>query len=326
MGSCRRFKTCRYVAAGRALFRDRREGGAREARTWRATTRPSSQAWRSSSCPIAGRASATPASFRTRQFSHAAVRRPPAPCAGRPSGAADEDADRGRSAAVGGRCGRALCGRGEGQGMVVAFILVLVVVGSVVFHFLSPWWWTPIASNWHYIDNTIIITFWITGVVFVAVVLFVAYCVFRFRHQAGRTRRHYEPENKKLEWWLTIATALGVAAMLAPGLFVWNQFVTVPARRDRDRSRRPAMAVELTACRARTASSARPTRSDVTAENPLGLNPDDPQRPGRRHRSRAATCICRSASRSRCCCARSTCCTISTCRSSAPRWTWCPAW
>ena len=31
--------------------------------------------------------------------------------------------------------------------MAVAFVLVLVAVGSVVFHLLSPWWWTPIAST-----------------------------------------------------------------------------------------------------------------------------------------------------------------------------------
>lgn len=111
--------------------------------------------------------------------------------------------------------------------MFVAVILVLVGVGSVVFHFLSPWWWTPIASNWGYIDDTIIITFWITGVVFVAIILFMAYCVYRFRHQEG-TRAVYEPENKKMEWWLTILTTLGVVGMLTPGLFVWNQYVTVP--------------------------------------------------------------------------------------------------
>jgi cytochrome c oxidase subunit 2 len=92
---------------------------------------------------------------------------------------------------------------------------------------MSPWWWTPIASNWGYIDDTIVITFWVTGIVFVGIVLFMAYCVFRFRHQEGR-QAVYEPENKKLEWWLTILTTVGVAVMLAPGLFVWNQFVTVP--------------------------------------------------------------------------------------------------
>ncbi len=54
--------------------------------------------------------------------------------------------------------------------MKTAIILILVAVGSVLFHLLSPWWWTPIASNWRYIDDTIIITFWITGGVFCAVV------------------------------------------------------------------------------------------------------------------------------------------------------------
>jgi cytochrome c oxidase subunit II len=54
-----------------------------------------------------------------------------------------------------------------------------------------------------------------------------AYCVYRFRYQEGR-RAEYEPENKRLEWWLTVGTAVGVAAMLMPGLFVWQQFVTVP--------------------------------------------------------------------------------------------------
>ena len=115
--------------------------------------------------------------------------------------------------------------------MIIAIVLILLTVGSVWFHFWSPWWWTPIASNWGYIDDTIIITFWITGAVFVAVVLFMAYCLFRFRHTPDRVAE-YEPESTKLEWWLTIVTSLGVAGMLAPGLFVWNQYVTVPEGAD----------------------------------------------------------------------------------------------
>jgi cytochrome c oxidase subunit 2 len=112
--------------------------------------------------------------------------------------------------------------------MAIALVLVLIVVGSVLFHVLSPWWWTPIASNWGYIDNTLVITFWITGAVFAAVVLFMAYCVYRFRHIEGR-KAVYEPESRKLESWLTVVTAVGVAALLAPGLFVWSRFITVPA-------------------------------------------------------------------------------------------------
>jgi cytochrome c oxidase subunit 2 len=111
--------------------------------------------------------------------------------------------------------------------MIVAIGLLAVAVGTVVFHFWSPWWWTPIASNWGYIDDTIILTFWITGVVFIAVVLFMAYCVWRFKYKP-EARSLYKPEDHKVEWWLTGLTTVGVAGMLIPGLFVWNQFITVP--------------------------------------------------------------------------------------------------
>jgi cytochrome c oxidase subunit 2 len=158
--------------------------------------------------------------------------------------------------------------------MVVALLLIVVVVGTVVFHILSPWWWTPIASNWGYVDDTILITFWITGFVFVAVGLFMAYCVFRYRHKTGR-RAAYEPENKKLEWWLTIGTTVGVAGMLAPGLFVWNQFVTVPEE---------ALAIEAVGQQWQwtfrlpgedgVLGTSNPR--SVNYENPFGLNPDDP--------------------------------------------------
>jgi cytochrome c oxidase subunit 2 len=157
--------------------------------------------------------------------------------------------------------------------MILALALIMLAVGSVAFHLLSPWWWTPIASNWDYIDHTIIITFWITGVVFVAVILFMAYCLFRFRHGKG-TLAAYEPENKKLEWWLTVGTSVGVAGMLAPGLFVWNQFVTVPKEADvievigqqwQWNFRLPGKDGLLGTSDTR----------NVSPENPLGLNPND---------------------------------------------------
>ena len=111
--------------------------------------------------------------------------------------------------------------------MFVAVIFAIIIIASIIFHFWSPWWWTPVASNWGNIDGTIILTFWVTGGVFVAICLFMSYCIWRYRYQKDR-RAEYEPENKKLEWRLTWLTSLGVAALLAPGLLVWNQFVTVP--------------------------------------------------------------------------------------------------
>ena len=109
----------------------------------------------------------------------------------------------------------------------VSAALALVIVGSIAFHFLTPWWWTDVASNWGNIDDTIILTFWVTGAVFCAVCLFMSYCVWRFRYSEDR-KSDYKPENSKLEWALTILTTLGVCALLAPGLIVWNKYVTVP--------------------------------------------------------------------------------------------------
>ena len=111
--------------------------------------------------------------------------------------------------------------------MIIALVLIVIAVGSVVFHVFSPWWATPIASNWGYIDATIDITFWITGVVYVIVILFMAYCLWRFRYKE-ENRAAYDPENTKLEWLLTGGTTIGVAALLIPGLVVWSQYVTVP--------------------------------------------------------------------------------------------------
>ena len=32
--------------------------------------------------------------------------------------------------------------------VAVAIVFLLITVGSVVFHFWSPWWWPEVASNW----------------------------------------------------------------------------------------------------------------------------------------------------------------------------------
>ena len=111
--------------------------------------------------------------------------------------------------------------------MIVALVFLLVLIGSVVFHIFTPWWWTSVASNWGSIDDTIILTFWVTGFVFIAVGLFMVYCIWKFKYQKNR-RSEYKPEDSKLEFRLTVITTLGVAALLAPGLFVWNKYVTVP--------------------------------------------------------------------------------------------------
>ncbi|MDH4585691.1 c-type cytochrome [Pseudomonas sp. BN415] len=158
--------------------------------------------------------------------------------------------------------------------MAIAIILGLIVVASVLFHFLAPWHLTPAASNWGSIDTTLLITLLITGVFFVAIVGFMVVAIIRFRHREGR-RAKYEPENRKLEWWLIVVTSLGIMGMLAPGLVVYSDFVRVP---------KDAYPLEVVAQQWQWAfrfpgQDGQLGRADVKwvdAGNPLGLDPNDP--------------------------------------------------
>ncbi len=158
--------------------------------------------------------------------------------------------------------------------MTIAFVLFLVVVGTLVFHIWSPWWLTPLASNWSGMDETLFLTFWVTGGVFMAVGLFMVYCVWRYRYQKDR-KSEYKPEDKKLEFHLTWITAVGVVVLLAPGLVVWNKFVTVPEN---------AVKVEVMAYQwgwnYRLAGEdgilGKTSIHKITDDNPYGLDLDDP--------------------------------------------------
>ena len=106
--------------------------------------------------------------------------------------------------------------------MFVAIIFALVIVASIAFHFWSPWWWTPIASNWGGIDSILQLTFALTSFVFAAVIGFMIYCIYKFKKVPGR-RGAYEPESKTTEITLTAVTTVGIIALLAPGLVVWDE-------------------------------------------------------------------------------------------------------
>ena len=159
--------------------------------------------------------------------------------------------------------------------VALAVVLVLLVVGSLLFHWLSPWYFTPLASNWSTIDFTVNVTFWVTGVVFVIVNLFTAYCVWKFRARKNN-KAHYEPESTKLEIGLTVFTAIGVIAMLTPGLFVWGEFVTVP----KDAKVVEAVGRQWNWSFRLPGADGQLGASDVrhmTVDNPLGIDPADPK-------------------------------------------------
>ena len=158
--------------------------------------------------------------------------------------------------------------------MAIALVLLVIVVGSVLFHLVTPWWTTPLASNWKQMDDTLTITLAVTGFFFVVINLFVVYTVWRYRHREGQ-RAAYEPESKRLERWLTGITTVGIVGLLAPGLAVYADYVRPPGdamlleivgQQWQWRYRLPGASGKLGGSDARF----------VSAVNPLGLDPSDP--------------------------------------------------
>ena len=158
--------------------------------------------------------------------------------------------------------------------MFTGLAFLAVIIGSIIFHFWTPWWWTDIASNWSAMDDTIILSFWIGGGVFILVCLFMVYCIFKYQYKEGR-RSEYKPEDKKLEKKLTWLTTIGVVALLAPGLVVWNNYIRVPDN---------AIHVEVMAWQwgwkyrlpGEDGKLGTSSNKIISDENPYGLNVDDP--------------------------------------------------
>jgi cytochrome c oxidase subunit 2 len=158
--------------------------------------------------------------------------------------------------------------------MAIAFGLLLLLLFTVIFHFASPWWFTPLASNWGAMDDTIVLTFWVTGLVFIAITVFLIYCIVRYRHKEGR-KAAFEPEHKALEIWLMVLTSVGVVILLAPGLKIWGDYVNVPedahvveavAQQWQWSYRYPGADGKLGSAH----------NKHVSFNNPAGVNPDDP--------------------------------------------------
>ena len=158
--------------------------------------------------------------------------------------------------------------------MALAIALILITVGAVAFHFVSPWWLTPLASNWQQMDDALQITLVITAVAFVLVNLFMAYAVIRFRHRDG-VRASSVHHNRKLEWWLIGATSVGIVAMLAPGLSVYAKLIDAP---------REAMLFEVMGQQwqwhyrlpGKDGKLGTTDARFISPTNPFGMNPDDP--------------------------------------------------
>ncbi|HEY1092514.1 MAG TPA: cytochrome c oxidase subunit II [Burkholderiaceae bacterium] len=160
--------------------------------------------------------------------------------------------------------------------MLMAIVLVVMVLASLVFHYVAPWQAPPLASNWHAMDQTLWITFLITGIFFIVLNGFLAYVLWRWRKgtKEAVAGAAYQPNNHKLERWLTVVTSIGIAALLAPGLSVYADYVKPP---------HDAMEVEVLgnqwAWRYRfpgpDGKLGKVDARFMSSTNPFGLDPDD---------------------------------------------------
>jgi len=113
-----------------------------------------------------------------------------------------------------------------------------------------------------------------TGGVYVAVLGFMTYCVIRFKNKDG-LRAAYEPESKKAEVILTVLTTIGVAGLLAPGLIVWDDYVSPPE---------DAMPIEAMGQQwywsfrlpGEDGILGTTDARNINADNPFGMNKNDP--------------------------------------------------
>lgn len=158
--------------------------------------------------------------------------------------------------------------------MIIALTIALIVIASVVFTFVSPWTFTPLASNWWAVDLSTNLTFAVTGLAFVVVNLFLAYVIVRYRHRR-QSQAEYMPEKPRLEKTLIAITTVGIVVLLAPGMFVYNELISAPA---------DAMKVEVLGEQWRWTYRFAGEDGELGAtspelfgpQNPYGIDPDDP--------------------------------------------------
>jgi cytochrome c oxidase subunit 2 len=109
------------------------------------------------------------------------------------------------------------------QGLLFALAtLVLVVAATLAF---TRDWLPPLMSDRAAIDSAIWVSLLVTGVVFIATNLLLAYFTWRFQDSAG-ARASYWHDNPRLEWSWTLVTALIMTLFTFNALGLWARITS----------------------------------------------------------------------------------------------------
>lgn len=106
------------------------------------------------------------------------------------------------------------------QGFLFGLATVVLVVVSTV-AFLRPWL-PELVSDRIAIDNAMWVSLLVTGVVFIATNLLLAWFGFRYQDAPGATAAYWH-DNPRLEWTWTLVTAAIMAAFAVGALKLWAQ-------------------------------------------------------------------------------------------------------
>jgi cytochrome c oxidase subunit II len=167
--------------------------------------------------------------------------------------------------------------RGSAAVAATLAIFLVIFVGITLYFFLAKTWWYPPAINdfGREIDAQFTRTFIITGIVFVASQLGLAWLVWRYRSNGGRAQ-HFEGNNTFEAIWTTATIVLFVGLGVV-GRTAWAQlhFQEIPAN---------AMVVEVTGKQFNwffrypgvDGKFGRTDARFVDEINPVGVDPKDP--------------------------------------------------
>lgn len=124
------------------------------------------------------------------------------------------------------------------QGLLFGLATLVLVIAATV-AFMRPWLPLPLVSDRSAIDDALGLSLLVTGALFIATNLLLAWFGFRYQDGAGATASYWH-HNARLEWTWTLVTAVIMASFGVSALRLWAQVQTSEPPAD-------AVVVEVTA-------------------------------------------------------------------------------
>src|SRR5262245_1979782 len=159
------------------------------------------------------------------------------------------------------------------QGLLFALATVVLVAVST-YYFTRPWL-PPLMSDRVAIDHSIWWSLLVTGLVFIATNLVLAWLSWRFQDHEGARAAHWH-DNVKLEWTWTAVTAAIMFVFMFHALGLWADINSEPPP--------GALLVEVTGQQfawnirypGKDGMLGRTDHKLASVENPTGIDPSDP--------------------------------------------------